>query len=112
MELLDFCELPAALLAVYSLFQPLVSLHQEQNGKKKHCYSTDFTLQYPTHQVENYTDADFRREKSQRRPSQVKLTFIAALEHSGTPSLYFPVINPQASGDQVIAPTPERVEQG
>lgn len=80
--------------------------------EKKHCYSTDFTLQYPTHQVENYTDADFRREKSQRRPSQVKLTFIAALEHSGTPSLYFPVINPQASGDQVIAPTPERVEQG
>lgn len=40
----------------------------------------------------------------------MKLTFIAALELSGTPSLYFPVINPQASGDQVIAPTPERIK--
>lgn len=39
---------------------------------------------------------------------EVKLTFIAALEHSGTPSLYFPVTKPHASGDQVIAPTPER----
>lgn len=36
---------------------------------------------------------------------------MAALEHSGTPSLYFPVINPQAKGDQVIAPTPERLNQ-
>lgn len=109
MELLDFSELPAALLAVHSLLQPLVSLHREQNGEKR-WYSTDFTLQYPTDQGENYTEADFQREKSQRRAGQIKLTFIAALEHSGTPSLYFPVINPQASGDQVIAPTPERVE--
>lgn len=46
-----------------------------------------------------------------RRAAPIKLTFIAALEHSGTPSLYFPVINPQASGDQVIAPTPETVER-
>lgn len=68
---------------------------------------TDFTLQYPTDQV-NYTEVDLQWEQSQRRASQIKLTFIAALEHSGTPSLYFPVINPQASGDQVIAPTPER----
>lgn len=59
---------------------------------------------------ENYTEADSQREKSQRRASQIRLTFIAALEHSGTPSLYFPVINPQASGDQVIAPTPEKME--
>lgn len=35
-------------------------------------------------------------------------TFMAALELSGTPSLYFPVSTPQANGDQVMAPTPER----
>lgn len=35
-------------------------------------------------------------------------TFMAALELSGTPSLYFPVSRPQANGDQVMAPTPER----
>lgn len=34
-------------------------------------------------------------------------TFMAALELSGTPSLYFPVSMPQANGDQVMAPTPE-----
>lgn len=34
-------------------------------------------------------------------------TFIAALELSGTPSLYFPVSMPHAKGDQVMAPTPE-----
>lgn len=68
---------------------------------------SDFTLGFLTDQGENYTGADFQWEKSQRRTSPIKLTFIAALEHSGTPSLYFPVINPQASGDQVIAPTPE-----
>lgn len=66
----------------------------------------------PADQEENYIRADFKWEKSQRRAGQIKLTFMAALEHSGTPSLYFPVINPQASGDQVIAPTPEREEQG
>lgn len=32
---------------------------------------------------------------------------MAALELSGTPSLYFPVSMPQANGDQVMAPTPE-----
>lgn len=42
---------------------------------------------------------------------KIKLTFIAALEHSGTPSLYLPVIKPQASGDQVIAPTPDRARK-
>ncbi len=109
MELLDFSELPAALLTVHSLLQPLVSLHREQIAEK-HLYGTDFTLQSPINQGENYTEADFQWEKSQRRAGQIKLTFIAALEHSGTPSLYFPVINPQARGDQVIAPTPERME--
>lgn len=109
MELLDFSELPAALLAVDSLLQPLVSLHQEENGDRHDKVTqvfTDSALQHPADWVENCTETDFQRQKSQRRPGQIKLTFIAALEHSGTPSLYFPVINPQASGDQVIAPTP------
>ncbi len=40
-------------------------------------------------------------------PSVCVRTFMAALEVSGTPSLYFPVSRPQANGDQVMAPTPE-----
>lgn len=59
MELLDFSELPAALLAVHSLLQPLVSLHQEQNGEKR-WYSAEFTLLCLTYQGENYTEADFQ----------------------------------------------------
>lgn len=34
------------------------------------------------------------------------LTFIEALDDSGMPFSYFPVMMPHASGDQVIAPTP------
>lgn len=83
---------------------------RRRKWRKKYCYRTDFTLLCPTDRLENNTEADFNWEISPPgRADWIKLTFIAALEHSGTPSLYFPVINPQASGDQVIAPTPERV---
>lgn len=60
---------------------------------------------------ESHTGPGFQRDTNPTggKTRQIKLTFIAALEHSGTPSLYFPVINPQASGDQVIAPTPGRL---
>lgn len=34
-------------------------------------------------------------------------TFIEALEDSGTPFSYFPVMIPQANGDQETTPTPE-----
>ena len=34
-------------------------------------------------------------------------TFIEALEESGTPFSYFPVMIPQARGDQETTPTPE-----
>ncbi|TNN36446.1 hypothetical protein EYF80_053388 [Liparis tanakae] len=34
-------------------------------------------------------------------------TFIEALEHSGTPFSYFPVMIPPARGDQDTTPTPE-----
>lgn len=37
-----------------------------------------------------------------------RLTFIAALEDSGTPFSYFPVMIPQARGDQDTTPTPTR----
>lgn len=35
-------------------------------------------------------------------------TFSEAREYAGTPLSYFPEIIPQASGDHVIAPTPEK----
>lgn len=38
-------------------------------------------------------------------------TFREALELSGTPFPYFPEMIPQASGDQVIAPTPAEEKQ-
>lgn len=112
MELLDFNELPAALLAVHPLLQPLVSL---QRGEKMERSVDTVLISHGCAPLigERITlGLVFKREESPRRAGQIKLTFIAALEHSGTPSLYFPVINPQASGDQVIAPTPETAEQG
>lgn len=36
------------------------------------------------------------------------LTFKEALEYGGMPLSYFPETMPQARGDQVMAPTPER----
>lgn len=49
--------------------------------------------------------------RTPRTPPQTLLevegnTFREALELSGTPFPYFPEMIPQASGDQVIAPTP------
>lgn len=38
------------------------------------------------------------------------LTFMEALEESGMPFSYFPVMIPHASGDHVIAPTPVTME--
>lgn len=37
-------------------------------------------------------------------------TFMEALEDSGMPFSYFPVMMPHASGDHVIAPTPVTME--
>lgn len=37
-------------------------------------------------------------------------TFIEALEDSGTPFSYFPVMIPQANGDQETTPTPWRIQ--
>lgn len=37
-------------------------------------------------------------------------TFMEALEDSGMPFSYFPVMIPHASGDHVIAPTPVAME--
>lgn len=46
--------------------------------------------------------------KVTRSKTSYPCTFIEALEHSGTPFSYFPVMIPQANGDQETTPTPSR----
>lgn len=47
------------------------------------------------------------QEEEGREDRGERGTFSEAREYGGTPLSYFPEMIPQASGDQVIAPTPE-----